>query len=151
VDLANPRRVVRAVEVLRLTGRTPSQRATSPEAAAVRDYLPSRPVKMFGVDRGGGLAASIERRFDAMLEAGLLDEVRRLAGHMGRTASQAVGYKELAPVSSGAVSLAEGRRAAIRATLQLAKRQRTFFRRDPRIQWLDSRLPETIAEALVST
>jgi tRNA dimethylallyltransferase len=55
---------------------------------------------------------------------------------LGRTARQAVGYKELLPVVGGALTLEEGRAAAIQATLALAKRQRTFFRRDPRIRWL---------------
>jgi tRNA dimethylallyltransferase len=75
-------------------------------------------------------------RFDAMLEAGLLEEVRSLAPQLGRTARQAVGYKELLPVVAGDASLAEGRQVAISGTLGLAKRQRTYFRRDPRIRWL---------------
>jgi tRNA dimethylallyltransferase len=71
-----------------------------------------------------------------MLRAGLVEEVSTLAGTMGRTASQAVGYKQLLPVVIGAADLAEARTEAIRATMALAKRQRTFFRRDPRIRWL---------------
>jgi tRNA dimethylallyltransferase len=71
-----------------------------------------------------------------MLEAGLIDEVAALAPRLGRTARQAVGYKQLMPVVSGETPLEEGRDGAIRATLALAKRQRTFFRRDPRIEWI---------------
>ncbi len=136
VDMANPRRVVRAVEVLRLTGQTPSQRAASPRAASVRTYEPLRAFVAVGLDPGAGLEARVTRRFDAMLARGLLDEVRDLAGRLGRTARQAVGYKELLPVISGAVDLEEGRTEAIRATMGLAKRQRTFFGRDPRIRRL---------------
>lgn len=136
VDLANPRRVLRAVEVIRLTGETPTDRVAVPQATAVRDYQPARPFVGIGVDPGDELAARIERRFDAMLGAGLLDEVAALAPRMGRTARQAVGYKELMPVVSGGVSLEEGRAAAIAATVALAKRQRTFFRRDPRVEWI---------------
>jgi tRNA dimethylallyltransferase len=55
---------------------------------------------------------------------------------LGITAAQGVGYKELLPVVRGTASLDEGREAAIRATMGLAKRQRTFFGRDPRIRWI---------------
>jgi len=136
VDLANPRRVVRAVEVLRMTGSTPSVRAGSPEQAALRSYTPLVPFAALGVDPGKALAARVEKRFDAMLDAGLLDEVAGLVGRLGRTARQAVGYKELLPVVAGRATLDAGREAAIGATLALAKRQRTYFGRDPRIRWL---------------
>jgi tRNA dimethylallyltransferase len=136
VDLANPRRVLRAVEVLRLTGETPTGRVATPQAAAVREYRATRPFIGVGIDPGEDLAARVEERFDAMLGVGLLDEVAALAPRLGRTARQAVGYKELIPVVSGEASLEEGRAGAIRATLALAKRQRTFFRRDPRIEWI---------------
>lgn len=136
VDLANPRRVLRAVEVLRLSGETPTGRLATPQAAAVRDYQAARPFIGVGIDPGEELAARAEVRFDAMLDAGLLDEVAVLAPRLGRTARQAVGYKELMPVVAGEASLEEGRTAAVRATLALAKRQRTFFGRDPRIEWI---------------
>jgi tRNA dimethylallyltransferase len=136
VDLANPRRVLRAVEIYRLTGHTPSERAATSEAAALRSYTPRVPLVALGLDPGDGLTARVTERFDAMLAAGLLDEVADLALRLGRTARQAVGYKQLLPVAAGEVSLEDGRAAAIQATLGLAKRQRTFFRRDPRIVWL---------------
>lgn len=136
VDLENPRRVVRALEVAALTGNTPSQRAGTPEAAAVRSYEPVVDFVAVGFDPGKELAERVERRFDGMLAAGLLDEVDRLRPRLGRLAGQAVGYKELVPVAAGERSLAAGRAAAIRATMALAKRQRTYFRRDPRINWI---------------
>lgn len=136
VDLANPRRVLRAVEVLRLTGDTPSERAAFPSAVAVRHYAAARDFAGIGIDPGDELPARIERRFDAMLEAGLLDEVAGLADTLGRTAAEAVGYKQLLAVVSGGATLEEGRQQAIDATVALAKRQRTFFGRDPRIHWL---------------
>lgn len=136
VDLANPRRVLRAVETFRLTGVTPSQRAGTAEAEALRSYTPRMPLVALGVDPGDGLPARVADRFDAMLDAGLLDEVEALAPRLGRTARQAVGYKELLPVVRGEASIEDGRATAIQATLGLAKRQRTFFRRDPRIRWL---------------
>lgn len=136
VDLANPRRVVRALEIHRLTGRTPSERRSGAQWRAIRRYRPLWPFVGIGVDPGGRLRERVVARFDAMLAAGLLEEVRELAPRLGITAAQAVGYKELLPVVAGERSLAEGRRLAVAATTALAKRQRTFFRRDPRIRWL---------------
>jgi tRNA dimethylallyltransferase len=136
VDMANPRRVVRALEIAEITGLTPSARSATKEAEAVRRYQSVRDVVIIGVDPGDELAARVERRFDEMLRQGLLDEVASLQDRMGRLARQAVGYKELLPVVAGRHSLSEGRAAAISATRALAKRQRTFFRRDPRINWI---------------
>lgn len=136
VDLANPRRVIRAVEIYRLTGETPSARGLTAEAEALRAYRSRIPLTAIGLDPGDRLAGRVEARFDAMVASGLVEEVAALAAGLGRTARQAVGYKELIPVVAGRCSLEAGRDAAIRATLALAKRQRTFFRRDPRIRWL---------------
>jgi tRNA dimethylallyltransferase len=137
VDLANPRRVVRALEVHRMTGQTPSQRQTTPAAVAVREYRSRLPLVVIGLDPGPDLAARVERRFDRMLEAGLLNEVAQLAPRLGVTAAQAVGYKQLLPVVRGERTIDQGRRDAIDATRALAGRQRTFFGRDPRIRWLE--------------
>lgn len=140
VDLANARRVCRGLEVLRLTGLTPTARAGSEAAAAVRAYRPLLPVVAAGFDPGAVLRGRVEARLDAMLADGLLDEVRRLAPRLGATAAQAVGYKQLLPVVRGEASLEEGRARAVAATWALAGRQRTFFRRDPRLlrqEWDD--------------
>ena len=136
VDLANPRRVARALEVFRLTGATPTARAHSPSAGAVRNYEPRLPLIAIGMDPAEKLPDRVEARFDRMLADGLLAEVDSLQGRLGITAAQAVGYKELLPVVAGRATVEEGREAAIRATMALAKRQRTFFRRDPRIRWI---------------
>lgn len=137
VDLANPRRVVRALEVHRLTGLTPSQRAASPRARAVRSYQAERRFVAVGIDPGEALRRRVERRFEAMLDAGLLEEVAALEGRLGPTASEAVGYRHLLPVVRGEASLAQGRRRALDATTALARRQRTFFGRDPRLRWVE--------------
>ena len=136
VDMANHRRVVRALEILELTGHTPTYRARRPEAVALRDYRPTLDFAAIGFDPGNGLAARVEERCDAMLDGGLLAEVAELKDRLGVTARQAVGYKELFPVVASQITIEEGRDDVIRATLALAKRQRTFFRRDPRIRWL---------------
>jgi len=136
VDLANPRRVLRAVEILRLTDATPTDRAASAQAERVRSYEPSRSFTAVGVDPGGQLGERIEIRFDQMLDAGLLGEVAGLAPSLGRTARQAVGYRQLLDVAERGRPLVSAREEAVRATASLAKRQRTYFRRDPRIRWI---------------
>ena len=136
VDLGNPRRVIRAVEVEQLTGLTPTARATSPEAAAVAAYRPFLAFSAVGIDPGDAVRERVEARWDAMLAAGLVDEVAGLVASLGRTARQAVGYKELIPVVHGDATLAEATGEVLSATMGLVKRQRTFFRRDPRIEWL---------------
>ncbi len=136
VDLANPRRVMRSVEVLRAAGVTPSERAYTAEHDALLRYEPLLPVVALGVDPGDALALRVDTRLAGMLAAGLLAEVAGLRSRMGRTASQAVGYKELMPVVEGRLELGDGVAATRAATLALAKRQRTYFRRDPRIRWI---------------
>ncbi len=136
VDLANPRRVQRALEVHELTGLTPTERACSPEAQAVARYEAMIPFAAAGVDPGPELTKRVERRLQDMLSAGFIDELTRMAGSLGPTASGAVGYKQLLPVVRGETSEQQGAALAQRATMGLAKRQRTYFRRDPRIEWV---------------
>jgi tRNA dimethylallyltransferase len=148
VDFENRRRVVRAMEILQLTGATPSARAASPRAQAVRGYESEIPLVAVGVDAGDGLAERIEVRFDQMLADGLVEEVTTLMDGWGPTASQAVGYREMGRVVAGEWSHDEGRKRAIEATTALARRQRTYFRRDPRIVWLQWHDdPEIVAAA----
>ncbi len=136
IDLMNPRRVVRALEVFELTGLVPSERATTPEAVAVREYRPLRPFVGIGVDPGDGIGARVEARVGAMVEAGFMEEVAGLAGRLGRNASLAVGYAELLEVVEGRATFDEAVEAIVANTVKLARRQRTWFRRDPRITWL---------------
>ena len=136
VDTANPRRIARALEIHAITGQTPTERANTDEARRMAAYESELAFSAFGVDPDDGLKDRVASRFHAMVEAGLLDEVAGLAPRLGATASQAVGYKELLPVVRGEVPLEEGTRDAVGATRALVKRQRTWFRRDPRIAWL---------------
>ncbi len=136
VDLDNPRRVSRALEVFRLGGGTPTERSQDPRVQQVRQYQPERPFVAFALDPGDRLVSRAGDRIDQMLEAGLVDEVAGLAGRMSRTASAAVGYRQFLPVVGGERSVEEGRAATLRATLMLARKQRTYFGRDPRITWL---------------
>lgn len=137
VHLANPRRVLRALEIHALTGATPSQRAATPEAASVREYRPIRRVAVVGIDPGPLLPGRVAARFEGMLEAGLMDEVRAIAPRLGKTAAAAVGYREFSRVVAGEWDLGYASRRAIDATTALARRQRTYHRRDPRIAWLE--------------
>jgi len=136
VDIQNPRRVIRAIEVWRITAMTPSERHRTDESEAVRAYRPMVEHVSIGLDAGDRSAQRVTRRFGAMLASGFLEEVTDLAPFMSRTARQAVGYKELLEVVSGSARLEEAAKHAIRATNALVRRQRTFFGRDPRIEWM---------------
>lgn len=147
VDLENPRRVIRALEIVELTGLGPSKRAAQPEAVAVREYRPIRDFIGVGVDPGDDLGALIDARVDAMLGAGLYEEVAGLADRLGRNASRAVGYAELLEVIDGRSTL-DRAVAAIKAnSMKLARRQRTWFRRDPRVTWLPAGIDSEAAVA----
>ncbi|MFQ5967898.1 MAG: tRNA (adenosine(37)-N6)-dimethylallyltransferase MiaA [Acidimicrobiia bacterium] len=132
IDLANARRVIRALEIAMITGEVPSGR----DSGGMRTYQSHFAFRAVGIDPGDRIAQRIDDRLDEMMAAGLMAEIGALAERMGRTASQAVGYRQLIPVLGGDSSLEEGLAATRRATLSLARQQRTFFRRDPRIAWL---------------
>ena len=128
----NRRRVVRALEVTVGSGRPfssfgPGVQAfpSNPRFRLAGLWLP-RPV---GAER-------IRARFAQMLDEGLVDEVRALARRpLSRTARQALGYKELLAHLDGACTLDEAADVAVRRTIAFARRQRVWFRRDPRITW----------------
>jgi tRNA dimethylallyltransferase len=136
VDLANARRVVRALEVWHLTGLTPNARSQGEEAVALRDYEPLYQFLAVGLDPGTALETRIVARTEGMKAAGLLNEVASLQGRLGPTAGGAVGYRQLMPVIEGRLDEEDGWLQVRAETLGLAKRQRTFFRRDPRIDWV---------------
>jgi len=135
IEPSNRRRLVRALEVSIGSGRPFS--SYGPGLAA----YPPTGYRLFGIayDREA-VDRRIAERFDAMLDAGLLAEVRVLAGRpegIARTARQALGYRELLDHLAGKASLAEARDEAIRRTRAFARRQWAWFRRDPRIVWID--------------
>lgn len=136
VDLANKRRVVRALEIAMLSGETPSQRAHSAEANDLRRYVPDVEFTAVGVDPGSAIEGRIERRLDDMRRGGLLEEVAGLRGRMGRTARSAVGYREILEHLEGETTLDEAFEAIGQNTRKLARKQRTWFQRDPRIRWI---------------
>jgi tRNA dimethylallyltransferase len=138
IDPHNARRIVRALEVIRLTGRP-----FSSFGPGVDHFGPTAfPVRMAGVWLPRHtLSRRIGARFAAMRDAGLVDEVRALleGPPLSRTAGQAIGYKEvIAALSGGPPSLDTALDTAVRRTRSFARRQRMWFRRDPRIMWLGS-------------
>ncbi|HLF59994.1 MAG TPA: tRNA (adenosine(37)-N6)-dimethylallyltransferase MiaA [Acidimicrobiia bacterium] len=136
VDMANSRRVIRAVEIWRLSGEGPSQRATSAEAEDLRRYVPEIEFTAVGVDPGELLEQRVEARLARMRAGGLVDEVGRLRRRLGRTARNAVGYREILGALDGFCSVDEAFERAARNTRKLARKQRTWFQRDPRIRWI---------------
>ncbi len=133
IEPPNVRRTVRALEVAAVTGRP-----FSAFAADWERYEAGR-VRAAGIEiPREALAVRIEARVRAMLEGGLLEEVRALLdrGFGGwLTASQAIGYAELARHLTGELSLEEAVASTVRRTKELARRQMVWFRRDPRIRW----------------
>ena len=136
VDLSNPRRVVRAVEIYELTGETPSMRAGTAVAEKVRRYVPEVGFEAIGLDPGTELEARIGRRLAGMREGGLVEEVRRLEDRLGRTAANAVGYREILGALRDEIPIDRAFAQALSNTKKLARRQRTWFQRDPRIRWI---------------
>jgi len=136
VDVQNPRRVIRAIEIWRITSITPSERWASAEAEAVRSYEPYVQHVSIGIDAGDRSSQRVRTRLDRMVRHGLVEEVRLLTPSLGRTASQALGYKELLGVGSTSSNISSSLDRIRHATDRLVKRQRTYFKRDPRIEWI---------------
>jgi tRNA dimethylallyltransferase len=142
----NGRRIVRALEVIELTGR--------PFTARMPGFESLYDCTQLGLDRVD-LDERVERRVRWMMERGFLDEVRGLVPHGLRdtpTAGKALGYAQLLDVldDSGAVvgDLDEAVQNTIRATRRFVRRQRSWFRRDPRVKWLNGAAPDLVDAAL---
>lgn len=142
---SNGRRIVRALEVVEISG-TPYV-ATLPEHRYVYDD-----VVQLGLDvPRPELDERIARRVDAMFDDGLLDEVRGLLGRglrEGRTANRALGYSQAIAVLDGELSETEARERTTQATRRFARRQDSWFRKDPRISWLAYDVPDLVDRAL---
>ena len=133
MEPTNRRRILRALEVTLGSGQP-----FSTFGPGVASY-PATPWHLAGLARSpADVAQRIASRFESMMVAGFLDEVRDLArsdAGWSRTASQALGYRELLSHVQGHLGLDEAVAAAISATRSFAKRQRSWWRRDPRIRW----------------
>jgi tRNA dimethylallyltransferase len=140
----NGRRIVRALEVIALTGR--------PFPARLPAAGPARyDAVLLGVDRPTDeLDQRVARRVARMFAAGLVDETRALLGQglrTGRTASRALGYQQVVAALDGVSDLPTAAADTVRATRRFVRRQRSWFRRDPRIRWLPAG-PELIGAAM---
>ena len=144
IEPNNTRRLVRALEVVELTGRPFS--ATMPR----REYL--RPSLAIGLraDRED-LDRRIEQRTARMFDTGLVDETRTLVTQGlrdGRTASRAVGYAQALAVLDGTMTTADAVADTALRTRRLVRRQESWFGADPRVQWLDALAPDLLDRAL---
>ena len=145
---SNGRRIVRALEVIALTGKP--FRATLPTTGE-----PRYGAVLLGVDRDvDELDGRVAVRVDSMLDDGLVEETRGLLPHglaEGRTASRALGYRQVLdalaadPVYPDIDAVRDG---TVRATRRFVRRQRSWFRRDRRIHWFDGADPDLAANAL---
>jgi tRNA dimethylallyltransferase len=143
----NGRRTVRALEVVELTGRPFS--ASLP----VLEYDDPRTVQVgVDIDRPT-LDARIEQRVAQMFADGFVAEVERLLAEgleEGRTASRAIGYREVASYLRGELGEDEARERTVIATRRFARRQDSWFRKDPRIVWVRYDDPDRVERALAA-
>jgi tRNA dimethylallyltransferase len=143
---SNGRRIVRALEVIEISGR--------PYTATLPGYDQASTAVQIGIalprpELDQRIAARVERMWQAGFEA----EVRRLVAdglRQGKTASRALGYQQVLRHLDGDCTLDEARAETVRATRRFARRQESWFRRDSRVSWLDAGLPpeSLLAQAL---
>lgn len=132
MDTENPRRVIRALEIYRATGK--------PYSSFLKDRAANRNFKTLYI----GLTAErpivyqrINKRVDIMLENGLLEEVKQLRAHKNLNALQTVGYRELFQYFDGTLTLEKAVEEIKKNTRRFAKRQGTWFRKNKQIHWFD--------------
>ncbi|MBA2446339.1 MAG: tRNA (adenosine(37)-N6)-dimethylallyltransferase MiaA [Nocardioidaceae bacterium] len=143
----NERRVVRALEVIELTGEP--FRASLPDHVYAFDN-----VVQIGIDVPRAvLDERIELRVEQMWAHGFVDEVRRLEHRglrEGRTASRALGYRQILRFLAGDCSEDHARAETVTGTRKFARSQTTWFKRDPRIHWLPPDSPDLVGQALAA-
>lgn len=139
------RRMVRALEVVELTGRPFA--ASAPEIGT-----PRWGTAIIGVDRDTAeLDERIERRTARMFDGGLVDEVRTLLEHglrEGVTARRAIGYAQVLSYLDNEYDLEHAQERTLIGTRRYVRRQRSWFRRDPRVRWVDGAAPDLVATTL---
>ncbi|EGD26270.1 tRNA (adenosine(37)-N6)-dimethylallyltransferase MiaA [Prescottella equi] len=139
------RRMVRALEVVELTGKPFA-------ASAPKIGEPRWGTMIFGVDRDtDALDARIRLRTEQMFDRGLVDEVERLVGvglREGVTAQRAIGYAQVLAMFDGEYDRAEALERTFIGTRRYVRRQRSWFRRDPRVRWVDGADPALLEGVL---
>lgn len=145
IGSSNGRRLVRALEVVELTGEPVSGQLPD-------EPVPWRPVSAIGLAAPRDeLTARLDARVDRMWDAGLLDEVSALIPlglENGVTARRAIGYAQALAELKGELSRAEAIAQTQQLTRRYARRQVSWFKRYPGIQWLDYDSPELVTAAL---
>ena len=148
IEDKDPRRTVRALEVIELTGK-PFQASQPP-----KDAPPRWGTRILGLrTTPEWLNPRIELRTQQMFDAGFVDEVRTLATQglvRESTAGRAIGYAQVLQYLDGELSLADAITQTITGTRRYVRRQRSWFNRDPRIVWLDAASPSLVADALAA-
>jgi tRNA dimethylallyltransferase len=141
---ANGRRIVRALEVVEITGR--------PFTARLPEPRPRYDAVQLGLDLDAAvLDERVALRVGHMWEQGLVDEVRALEPlglREGRTASRALGYAQVLRLLDGELTDEEAVRQTAQATRRFVRRQRSWFGRDPGVRWLDATAPDLVDQAL---
>jgi len=154
IDRKNPRRVVRAIEVIRLTGQpfstqqsrwgeTPGEseaRSSRCDDRTAQRAVPANPNFFCFVRQPEDLHARINTRVDTMFRRGLVEETRELLKHglaENKTAMQAIGYRQVVEHLKGERSLKETIELVKIRTRQFAKRQLTWFRRQKNLEWIE--------------
>jgi tRNA dimethylallyltransferase len=141
VDRSNPRRVIRALEIIRLTGQ--------PVAPAAPPVSAERAVRIIGLEwEATALRARMDRRVDEMFRQGLVEETKALLAHgleQNRTAMQAIGYRQVVEHLHGERNLADTIALVKLKTWQFARRQRTWFRNQLQVEWLPADATSSVA------
>ncbi len=142
---SNGRRIVRALEVVELTG--------GPFRAQLPEPRPHYPAVVLGLDRDPAeLDERIALRVDRMWAAGFVAEVAALAAdglREGPTASRALGYAQVLAQFDGDLTPEEARERTVGTTRRFVRRQRSWFRRDPALTWFDAARPDLV-DAVIS-
>lgn len=145
VDLSNPQRVIRALEVINKTGKLFSSFRNGTKKKRPFDAI------NIGLNRNREiLYTRINDRVDQMMSSGLLEEVRSLQKYQKLPALQTVGYKELFEHINGQISLDEAIDLIKRNTRRYAKRQLTWFRKDSSIKWFEAEDKEGVVNYIKS-
>lgn len=141
MDARNPRRTIRALEVIELTGKPYS--ATLPRYKYVIDCL------QIGLDlKRDDLDKRVNLRTQLMREQGFVDEVRAIRGRLGVTAARALGYQQIMDYLDGVWSEDAAFEDIAQKTRRLARKQMGWFGRDARIHWLDALRPDLADAAM---
>ena len=145
IEDKDPRRTVRALEVIELTGKP--FRASQPP----KDAPPRWGTRILGLrTHAEWLNPRIELRARRMFERGLIEEVETLIGEgltRESTAGRAIGYAQVLDMLAGELTREDAEEKTITGTRRYVRRQRSWFNRDPRITWLDATAGETFAQA----